>query len=264
VVYPKFGAESARQNSPSCRRSGTFDLHRFRLFFQLAAQPGAGESPFPFDRCMRDLEHSGYLFDREAGEKAKLDYLAVARVHLGELFQRIVQRNEVHVGLAEKAIDLAEREPVLITSAFLSASFAGAVNKYVAHQSGGQPEELRAPLETHVPLVDHPQVGLVYKRRRFQSNIVPFSIEVRMGYPAKFLIHKWHEFIGRRLVAAGPSPEKLSDGPAASQVFEPLALQSARPECLARSAASLSKGGRPINRQEVINTLQVTTSGIHV
>ena len=79
-----------------CRPGGrrlTARSDRSRL--KLPIQPGAGEGPVPLDRCRRDAERLGGLFDAHSAEEAALDDSRVALVHGRQALQRFVEREHV-------------------------------------------------------------------------------------------------------------------------------------------------------------------------
>src|ERR1044072_4884889 len=141
-----------------------FTIHHSRPL-DLPVEPSLRHAPLALDRGGADAEDFGRLLHREAAEEAKLDYLHLLRVYLGEQVERVVQRDEVHVALARNVYVLVERELLELAAALLGLVRARVVYEYAAHHLRGDAEEVRAVLPLHLRLVNEAHVRLVYERR---------------------------------------------------------------------------------------------------
>src|SRR5262249_50431345 len=86
-------SSAASSNSSTCfQRSGFICLP----FTDCPVQPRLCFAPLAFDSSRCDLQHLGDLFISQPAEELHLDDLGFARVHLREIFQRVVEGD--HLG----------------------------------------------------------------------------------------------------------------------------------------------------------------------
>lgn len=71
------GIDAFLQERPPC-----LDGNEVALGAELPMQPGARETPFPLDGRVRDIQHFGGFFDRQAAKEPQLDYAAVPFIQL--------------------------------------------------------------------------------------------------------------------------------------------------------------------------------------
>src|SRR5262245_52023373 len=65
------------------------------ILAQSVVEPGLGESPIAIGGPPGDSQGRGGLLLVEAGEKAQLDELGTSGVHAGQLFQGVIERDQV-------------------------------------------------------------------------------------------------------------------------------------------------------------------------
>ena len=65
-------------------------------------EPDAGGSPFPRNGGRRNAEHFRGVVDRETGEEAQFHDAALLFIEFGEILQRLVEYDDVEVGLLGK------------------------------------------------------------------------------------------------------------------------------------------------------------------
>src|SRR5947208_412509 len=103
-------------------------------------QPRPGEGPLVFDRRRRQVQRRGGLLDAQAGEVAEGDDLAFARVHLLELLERFIERDEVGCIMLRLwgGNGLAVELSALLAAAVLDPiAVAGALDEDAPHRQGG-------------------------------------------------------------------------------------------------------------------------------
>ena len=123
-VYARWRALSAVAKADHviglCARAGLAPFARAR------GAVGEGERglPFALDRSGRELHHLGGLFDREASEEAKFHDERLALVQCCQVFEGLVQRQQVESLLGEILEHLIERHSLAITTTLPSGATA--------------------------------------------------------------------------------------------------------------------------------------------
>src|SRR6266508_4096258 len=100
---------------------------------QLCWQPGEGGAPSAFDSWSRDAHDLSRLFNRQSAKKAKLDDPGSLRINLGQGFERLIEREQVHGLLLRDLGGGRERNLPPVAAAFAPPSVARVIYQELAH-----------------------------------------------------------------------------------------------------------------------------------
>jgi hypothetical protein len=85
------------------------------------------------------------------------------------------------------------------------------IDENAAHHAGGDAEKLRPVLPRGSILAGHPQVRLMYERRRLKRMTRPFASQVGRRPFSQLGVHEGHEAVGSLRVSLAPRPQKPGD-----------------------------------------------------
>ena len=156
-------------------------------------QPRFRHSPFAFHRARRSIQHLADFFIRQATEEAQFDDLALARIEREEIFQRIVERDQINTPFRGRRERFVESKLVPAAPALFRAMGSGIVDEDATHDLRGDAEEVGAILPGGGALVDQPQIGFVDKAGRLQRVIRAFSLQISAGELAQFFVDQRHQ-----------------------------------------------------------------------
>src|ERR1051325_8457367 len=131
----------------------------------LPVEPSLRQAPVALDGGGADAEHFRGLLDGDPAEEAQLDESALFGIDLGELFERLVERDQLRRALVRDVNVFVEGELGERAAALLRLSAARVIDEDAAHHLRGDAEEVRAVLPAHLRLIDHPDVSLAAERR---------------------------------------------------------------------------------------------------
>jgi len=131
--------------------------------FHVPQQPQAGGAPFPLHGGGRNAEALGGFLNRKAAEVAQLDDLALLRIELVQLVERMVQGQHVNGGRREDAEGIIERHGVRETLALGGIAGLGVVDQHAPHHGGRDAHKMRPVAPIHRALTHQPQIGLMHQ-----------------------------------------------------------------------------------------------------
>src|SRR5688572_548614 len=109
---------SARVARSPCSLAQTANaLQSSSLSHQLAKEPRLRQTPISRHRHRRHAEYLGGLLDGQSAEEAQLHHPALARIHLRQCHQRIIECHERARGLVGRRQRLVEREVYRVAAA---------------------------------------------------------------------------------------------------------------------------------------------------
>jgi hypothetical protein len=127
-------------------------------------QPRFGHALFATHRRDRNPQGLRGFFHAEAAEEAQLDHFALARVDLGQGFERIVQRFQIAPARGGEAHHLIQRDVGDTAAAFRAAPLARVIHQDLPHQLRRHAEKVRAALPIRQLLRDQTEVRFVHQR----------------------------------------------------------------------------------------------------
>lgn len=132
-------------------------------------------------------------------------------VDLGEGLEGIVDSENLGVGELRHGDGGVELD--LLTGAPLGgAAGACVVNKNLAHEPGGDADEVGAIFGVERPLVAQAQIGFVNESRGLERVTRALALEVIMGHGAEFAVHERNQDLQGVLVAGTPLYKQFADG----------------------------------------------------
>src|SRR4029453_2854795 len=96
-------------------------------------EPCTREAPVALDRGRRKLQDFSNLVRGQAAKELELDDSALARIDGGELIERVVQDDDVHILRPAWLIRVAERNPLQVAAAFAGGTVARVVHENPPH-----------------------------------------------------------------------------------------------------------------------------------
>ena len=175
-------------------------------------EPGFGEALFASDGGNGDVEGEGGFIEGEAAEEAEFDDFGFAGVLEGEGVEGVVEGFEVTATGGGEADDFVEAEFFRAGAAFDAVAFADLIDEDLAHEMGGDAEEVGAAFPVGESLGDEAEVGFVDERGGLEGGHVALTAEVTIGQAVEFLIDERCQEIEGGFIAALPIDEKLSNG----------------------------------------------------
>lgn len=132
---------------------------------QSAPQPGARESPLPFDHRWRQIQHCGGLLDGQPSEEPQLYDPTVPLIDPLQALKRLVQRQQVTPQYSRGDVQRFIKRHIRDTSAsFRSISRAGMVHENLPHQSCSDTKEVRTAVPSNLTSVHESEECLVNER----------------------------------------------------------------------------------------------------
>src|SRR5205085_10329837 len=120
------------------------------LVAELPIQPRRGKSPVSKRREGRDLQHFRCFFNGQAAEETKLHNAALARIQFRQARESLIERNKVGAFFRRKDGRLIKLDGTDTGATLLVSARPGVVDENAAHHLGGDGEEVRAILPSHI------------------------------------------------------------------------------------------------------------------
>ncbi len=143
-----------------------------------------------------------------AGEELHFDDAALAWVEGFEAMESLIDGEDVGVGDGS-GVGFAEFEVGGAGAAACSETGAGVVDEDVAHDGGGEGEELGAGGEVHIAGAEEADAGFVDEGRGLKSDIRGFVTESPAGEGAEFVVDVVEEQIAGGGIAGAPAVEQV-------------------------------------------------------
>src|SRR6516225_10827346 len=175
-------------------------------------QPGPDVAPLPVQGARRQAEDFRRLVRRQPAEVAQQHDLRLQRVLFFQLFQGLVDRQDVLGRRLEDGTGLVQLLAVPPAAPYRAGLAPRLLDEDVAHGAGGGEEEVLPGLPADVALVGQAQVGLVDQRRRLQGLAGRQLGHAGAGQLAKLLIHDGQQALRRGGVAGLSRPQQFRDG----------------------------------------------------
>lgn len=151
-------------------------------------EPCFGEAEFAAYGSDGDAEGFGGLFDAESAEVTEFDDFRFTGVEFGEIGEGVVEGDEflgALFGVLEAGV---EGEPGFAASALGGGTGTGVIDKDLAHELGGDSEEMGAAAPFGHILIDQPHVGFMDEGGGLERVIGAFAAEVAEGELAQFAV----------------------------------------------------------------------------
>ena len=174
-------------------------------------EPYSCACPFAFYCSRGNSQCLGCLFNRQTAEVAQIDDLALLRIELGQIAQRIIQRHDVDILGSGPNIYIIERQ--LITSVSLGGiALTRIVDQNLSHGAGAYGKEMGAVLERYSALLHEPQECLMQQVGTLQGVIRAFLSQVTMCDLAQLKIDRREQHFECPAISATPLRKQLSYG----------------------------------------------------
>src|SRR5262245_696653 len=175
-------------------------------------QPGPDVAPLPVQGARRQAEDFRRLIRRQPAEVAQQHDLRLRGVLFLQLFQGLVDGEDVLRGRLDDGtglVQLLAPPPAAPHGAGLAPRL---LDEDVAHGAGGGEEEVLPRLPGDVALVGQAQVGLVDQGRRLQRLAGRQLGHAGAGQLVQLLVHDGHQVFRRGRVAGLSRLQQLRDG----------------------------------------------------
>jgi hypothetical protein len=173
-------------------------------------EPRFGHAPLSFYCPRRNIQDLTDFFVGQAAKEAQFDDLALARIEGEEIFQRVVERDQIDAPFRGRRERFVEREFVATASAFFRAMGASVIHEDATHHLGGDSEKMGPVLPGGGALIDEAQIRFVDETGGLQRMIRAFPLQILAGEPAQFFIDERHQSGGRFAVTSAPIDQHAS------------------------------------------------------
>lgn len=174
----------------------------------LDLEPALGEGPIALHRGAGDPEGFGDFVFGQPGEELHFDDSAFSLVDGFQAGERLVDGEDVGIRV-DGGGRVLELHLDGAAAAALSEAGSGVVDQDMAHDGGGNREEVPAVSDLDGGLAEEADVDLMDKRRGLKRMRVLFARQRALGDQAQFIIDLGDELIAGALVALAPSFQKL-------------------------------------------------------
>jgi hypothetical protein len=175
-------------------------------FLHLPRKPSLGHVPIALHRRTGDTENFRSFFGGESAEEAKFDDTALLLIHFGEFQQGVVEGDQVR-GASDGRGDGGIKGDAKIGPALGGTVAAGVVHQDLAHEAGGDGDEVHPVLRFNGVLPGEPKIGLVNQVGGLHGVAGAFIAEIAVGEGSEILVDEGDESLQGFLIA-GPPPHE--------------------------------------------------------
>ena len=152
----------------------------------------------------------GFL-DRESAKRAKLDDLRQLGVDLGQMIERMVQREDGYLVWRGDVLGFIHGHTAHTLAPLVRAMTTSVVHEDAAHDLRRDTKEVRAILPIDLALVNEPDVRLMDQGRRLQGVVGALAPKLARGDAAELGVDEGQQLTERSAVAATPIAEQRRD-----------------------------------------------------
>jgi hypothetical protein len=124
------------------------------------------------------------------------------------LLQSVIEGQQFGVPTDRESVKILDGDPAP-SIAFAGPAFAGVVHQDLAHEPGGNGNEMRAILEVNRLAAQQTHVGLMHQGCALQRVVGTFGLKMVVGQTAKLFVNQRHEIAESFLVALRPVVQEL-------------------------------------------------------
>lgn len=154
---------------------------------KLKLKPTLGEAPIAFDGCAADAERIRDFGFGEANEEFQFDDAGLAGIDLLEALERLVNGDDVGVGMSGGGSILQGGLSSASTAPF-SQTGTGMVDENAPHDSGGEGEEVAAILDFDGGLAEEADIEFVDEGSGLQGVVLTLAHQGAAGENAQLVI----------------------------------------------------------------------------
>ncbi len=174
-------------------------------------KPCTGSRPIPLHRSRSNFQHLRNLLQGEPRKEAQFYDSALARVHFGEMVERLIEGEDINILSAGHHRRVLEGELADTAPAFRGAVAAGIVDKNLAHELGGNGKEMSAALPLGTAHPDQAKVRLMHQRGALKGVVWPFVPQLEVGPTAQFFVDQGEQSVECVAVTPPPYLQQLRD-----------------------------------------------------
>jgi len=177
---------------------------------RFAGEGDAGEGPVALDGAGSDLEELGDLIDGKASEVAQLDDAGLAGILGGEAGEGLIDGGDFVEAIGRNGEVVVHLDAVKASGAAFGVVLAGVVDEDLAHDVGGEADEVGAAVPVDV-FAGEAEVGLVDEGGCLEGMVGALAAHVGLGEAVEFGVDEGKQAVGGSAVAVVHGFEELGD-----------------------------------------------------